>query len=94
MAGVQKGIARLAERCPDVPIIPVFLQGFSKVLPRGACLPVPFYCDVVIGEELASAESRKETMDRLEKAVSTLAETVPSAGGDRSDKEDMSFRCI
>ena len=77
----KKGIARLAERCPYVPIIPVFLQGFGKVLPRGAFLPVPFYCDVVIGKPMAGAKSRKETMVSLEEAVSALAETVPGAGG-------------
>ena len=63
-----------------VPITPDFLQGFGKVLPRGGLLPVSFYCDVVIGEKLAVAASRRETMDLLEKAVSTLAETVPGAG--------------
>jgi 1-acyl-sn-glycerol-3-phosphate acyltransferase len=77
----KKGIARLAERCQHVPIIPVFLQGFGKVLPRGALLPVPFYCDVAIGGALPTAKSRKETMDLLEKAVSSLAETVPGASG-------------
>ena len=75
----KKGIARLAERCPYVPIIPVFLQGFGKVLPRGALLPVPFYCEVVIGGPLAGSANRQETMDLLENAVSTLAETVPGA---------------
>ena len=74
LAAFQTGVAHLARRCPEVPVVPVFLHGPGKSLPRGEALLVPFICDVFIGETLQWAGDRRAFMARLDGAVRALAE--------------------
>lgn len=74
LAGFKKGVARIAERHPRVPVIPVFLHGLGKALPRGEALLVPFFCDVFVGEDINTGEPGREAfMQRLEAAMQALA---------------------
>lgn len=63
---LKTGIAHLMERAPAVPVVPVYLRGLGKALPRGDWLPVPFYADGFVGEPLTWQGSRVQTMQALE----------------------------
>ena len=69
----RKGIAHLARACPAAPVVPVFLHGFGKTLPRGSRLLVPFNCDVIVGWPMHSDGSIDGFVAALDAAVRSLA---------------------
>ena len=74
LSEVKPGIALLAARYPDVPVVPIFLHGMGKVWPRGDFLIVPFTVDVVIGRALkGSTCSSKEFIRRYKTRIEKLA---------------------
>lgn len=72
----KTGVARLVERHPEVPIIPVFTHGLGKSLPRGTFLLVPFFADIVIGEPVYWAGSVEATMAAYQSAMEKLAKEL------------------
>jgi 1-acyl-sn-glycerol-3-phosphate acyltransferase len=74
LAAFKTGVAHLARRHPETPVVPVFLHGLGKALPRGETLLVPFFCDVFVGEALTWSGDRQGFMASLEAAVEALAE--------------------
>lgn len=65
LAEFRTGVAHLAKRYPAVPIVPVFLHGLGKALPRGEGLLVPFFVDVFVGEPVRWTGQRDEYMHHL-----------------------------
>ena len=70
----KTGVAPLAKRHPEVPIVPVFLHGLGKALPRGKLLLIPFFCDVFVGESMLWAGGRAEFMADLDRRMGELAD--------------------
>lgn len=73
MAEFKTGLARVAERRPDVPVIPVFTHGLGKALPKGEWVIVPFFVDIFVGEPLRFEGDRAAYMQRFRDAMSALA---------------------
>lgn len=77
MGRLKSGIARLSETFPDVPVVPVYLQGAGRVLPRKARIPVPFNCAIIVGEPFTWANSRRDFMATLSAAFDSLRAEAP-----------------
>jgi len=69
---IRSGIFHLARRHPDVPIVPVFLHGLGKALPKGAFVPVPFFCDVFVGEPLERPAEKEPFLACLKARLEAL----------------------
>jgi len=67
------GIAYLAERHADIPLIPVFMHGFGLSMPRGAVFPAPRVADVLVGENLRFTGDRASFMAALRRTFERLS---------------------
>jgi len=73
LAEFKTGLARIAERRPDVEVIPVFTHGLGKALPKGDWVIVPFFVDIFVGEALHFDGDRAVYMQRYRDAMAALA---------------------
>ncbi|HLB42597.1 MAG TPA: lysophospholipid acyltransferase family protein [Gammaproteobacteria bacterium] len=73
MGKFKKGIMHLAKRHPKVPIVPVYLEGLGKVLPKGEKLLVPFNVKAVIGNPMPRLENKNDFINSLREQISSLA---------------------
>jgi len=71
----KSGMFHLAARRPGIEFIPVWLDNSSRVLPKGANIPVPFLCTVTFGAPVSIAPGEEKTafIDRARQALLALA---------------------
>ncbi len=72
MIDFKKGVSFVAEKHPNVPVVPIFLHGTGKALPKGAWLPVPLFLDVFIGEPIKWTGDRLSFMNQLKEQIHGL----------------------
>lgn len=77
MAQLKTGVARLAEAFPDAPVIPVWIQGAGRVLPKGEIVPVPMTCAVLVGAPIHWGGGRTAFMEGLRAAMLALKAEAP-----------------
>lgn len=67
----KSGLYHLALQHPDCNIVPVWVEGLHRVLPKGAWLPVPVACEIVFGAPL-TLETGESKIDFLTRARAQL----------------------
>jgi len=74
MQQFKKGIGIVLQKYPNIPYIPVFMQGMGKILPKGESLLVPFDAYVVFGEPSYSKSNEiEEIVIEVEKNIVQLS---------------------
>ncbi len=71
----KAGLFHLAERFPEVELVPVYLENLHRCMPKGTFFPVPLICTVRFGAPLARIEGEDKTafLERARRAVIDLA---------------------
>lgn len=73
MGALKKGIHYLAAGAGSVSVVPVFMHGLGKALPKGEALLVPFNVEVAIGEPLQMDSDATTSVERLQASLLSLA---------------------
>ncbi len=71
----KTGVSHIAQMNPEVPVIPVYINGPDRILPKGAFFWVPFIADVYVSEPVYYDGSPTKIFTKLiEDKVQTLKE--------------------
>lgn len=65
MTELKTGVGHLAKRFPHVPVVPVFMHGLGKSMPKGTWIPIPLFISIVIGKPLYWTDGKNAFMEAL-----------------------------
>lgn len=75
MSKFKSGVAHLAKMAPHISVVPIYLGGAGKVLPKGEALLVPFIIDVHINEPMMIGEEDTQAFtEQLEEVIKKAGE--------------------
>ncbi|MDM0042530.1 lysophospholipid acyltransferase family protein [Variovorax sp. J22G21] len=73
---LKSGLYHLARACPDVRLVPVWIENLKRVLPKGTLVPIPLACTVRYGTPIVLAEGEdKNTF--MARARATMLDLRP-----------------
>ena len=71
----KTGVSHIAEMNPNVPIIPLFINGPDKILPKVDAILVPFISDIYISNPIFwDNSSKKEFTEKIKQVIENLYE--------------------
>ena len=73
----KSGLYNLAQRFPQVVLVPAWINNVQRVMPKGEVVPVPILCSVTFGAPIAlgEGEDRSDFLVRARQAVIALRDT-------------------
>ncbi|MBN9318188.1 MAG: hypothetical protein BGN86_04455 [Caulobacterales bacterium 68-7] len=74
---LKSGVARLAEAFPEAPVVPVWIAGAGRVLPKGRVAPVPLNCSIGVGPAFRWSGERQAFMETMRLALDDLRQAAP-----------------
>ena len=71
---LKSGLFHIAKACPQVRLVPVWIENLKRVLPKGQLVPVPLACSVRFGAPLAlgDGEDKAAFLARARQAMLDL----------------------
>ncbi len=90
----KSGIGRLVAQYPDIPIVPVFLTGPERALPKASALLLPLWNNVIIGPPQQFRGTHRETTRLLQGVLMELARSEATRRHRREPRPQTAFRCI
>jgi thymidylate kinase len=85
----KSGIGRLVARVSHLPIVPVFLSGPERILPRASALPLPFWNNVVVGPPMKSRGTHRDITRSLQSALAELSRSAATGRHKRQPKQEQ-----
>jgi 1-acyl-sn-glycerol-3-phosphate acyltransferase len=76
----RAGLYHLAQRRPDVELVPAYLENMNRILPKGEFLPVPMLSLLTFGKpmQVEPGEEKEAFLERAREAVSSLRRIGPA----------------
>jgi len=85
------GVGSLAADHPEVPLLPVFLRGTERALPRKASLPLPIWQHVSIGPPQRLAGGIKDITEALRESILALERSEIASRHKRRPERHKAF---
>lgn len=94
MQSFKSGIGRLVVQYPEIPIVPVFLSGPERVLPRTSYLLLPFWNHIIIGPPQVCRGTHRDITKLLESVLTGLSNSESAKRQQRKTRRGKSLLSV